>query len=181
MLVDDVTRQRQYRCSDFLPFRCVGCSADSPGREIVVSADERPSPSLLVVSKPLACLRVGHGALREVRFDNPQALGNNFNNKESLTADPGDARSSARPTRTRLVPPGTCRSAVGRGRQGPEPTAPCPDPWQVGGCPVRTGGIIPDVAVDRSGDPATRGNLYAVWIPLRNSQLASNRAMEGVE
>ena len=30
-------------------------------------------------------------APREVRFDNPRALGNNFNDKETLTADPGDA------------------------------------------------------------------------------------------
>ena len=29
-------------------------------------------------------------APREVRFDNPRALGNNFNDKETLTADPGD-------------------------------------------------------------------------------------------
>ena len=29
-------------------------------------------------------------APRELRFDNPRALGNNFNDKETLTADPGD-------------------------------------------------------------------------------------------
>ena len=27
-----------------------------------------------------------------LRFDNPRALGNNFNDKESITADPGDSR-----------------------------------------------------------------------------------------
>ena len=34
-------------------------------------------------------------------------------------------------------------------------------------CPVRTGDIIPDFAVDRSTNPATRGNLYAVWMDAR--------------
>jgi hypothetical protein len=38
------------------------------------------------------------------------------------------------------------------------PPVPCPAPDPDGNCPVRTGDIIPDVAVNRSN-----GNLYAVW------------------
>ena len=49
----------------------------------------------------------------------------------------------------------------------PDPTAPCPEPGRVGGCPVRTGDVIPDFAVDRSANPANRGNLYAVWMDAR--------------
>ncbi|HEY5115833.1 MAG TPA: sialidase family protein [Nakamurella sp.] len=207
-------------------------------------------------------------APREVRFDNPRALGNNFNDKESLTADPGDARyvyatwqrivspsesSSAKayensvsyfsdawfarstnggvtwePARS-IYSPGRLQQTIGnqvdvlpdgtlingfnriqavsnRDKQrgynveiirstdkgqtwsapvhvdrllvadvrDPDPTAPCPDPGEVGGCPVRTGDIIPDLAVDRSANPATRGNLYAVWMDARSTGGAHN-------
>jgi hypothetical protein len=199
-------------------------------------------------------------APREVRFDNPRALGNNFNDKETLTADPGDAdlvyatwqrivspseRASARafersvsffsdawfarstdggvtwePARS-IFHPGRFQQTIGnqievlpdgtlingfnriqavsnRARQrgfnveilqspdkgvtwtgpvhvdrllvdevsDPELTAPCPDRDPDGTCPVRTGDILPDFAVDRS-NTATRGNLYAVWMDRR--------------
>jgi hypothetical protein len=39
---------------------------------------------------------------------------------------------------------------------------PCPDPTEQGSCPIRSGDLIPDVAVD----PAN-GNLYAVWMDAR--------------
>ena len=42
-----------------------------------------------------------------------------------------------------------------------------PRPDADGTCPVRTGDIIPDFAVDRSSNAATRGNLYAVWMDTR--------------
>lgn len=51
-------------------------------------------------------------APREVRFDNPRALGNNFNDKESITADPGDAR-YVYATWQRLVSPSERTSAAG--------------------------------------------------------------------
>jgi hypothetical protein len=200
-------------------------------------------------------------APRELRFDNPRALGNNFNDKESLTADPGDARyvyatwqrivspseaASAKayensvsffsdawfarstdggvtwePARS-IFHPGRFQQTIGnqvdvlpdgtlingfnriqavsnrRFQRGynvevlrsadkgvtwsgpvhvarllvdevedPEPAAPCPDAEDTGGCDVRTGDIIPDFAVDRSSNPATRGNLYAVWMDTR--------------
>jgi hypothetical protein len=200
-------------------------------------------------------------APREVRFDNPRALGNNFNDKETLTADPGDpdyvyatwqrivspsesasarayersvsyfsdawfarssdggetwepARSIFHPGRFQqtignqieVLPDGTLINGFNRIQavsnrdeqrgynvevlqspdQGetwtgpvhvdrllvdevadPEPTAPCPERDPDGTCPVRTGDIIPDFAVDRSTNAATRGNLYAVWMDTR--------------
>jgi hypothetical protein len=39
-----------------------------------------------------------------------------------------------------------------------EPMVTCPDPSDQGVCPIRTGDILFDVAVDR-----TDGTLYAVW------------------
>ena len=39
----------------------------------------------------------------------------------------------------------------------PDPNAPCPDPESQGACPVRTGDIIPDFAVDRSSGATVRG------------------------
>jgi hypothetical protein len=188
-----------------------------------------------------------------LRFDNPRALGNNFNDKESITADPTDARyvyavwdrlispsehSSARayeqsvsfhgPTwfarstddgatwetahpiydpkgqnqtianQIVVEPDGTLvdgfdllnghKNAHGTrggsvailrshhkgqtwdskptivsshetvGIVDPDPNAPCPDPDAQGACPIRTGDVIPDFAVDRSS-----GALYAVW------------------
>jgi hypothetical protein len=200
-------------------------------------------------------------APREVRFDNPRALGNNFNDKETLTADPGDPdlvyatwqrivapseRSSAKayensvsffsdtwfarstdggdswePARS-IFSPGRLQQTIGnqvevlpdgtlingfnriqavsnRDKQrgynveiirspdqgqswsapihidsllvsevtDPDTNAPCPDPAEAGACPVRTGDIIPDFAVDRGSNPATRGNLYAVWMDAR--------------
>lgn len=196
-----------------------------------------------------------------MRFDNPRALGNNFNDKETLTADPGRAnlvyatwqrivspseRSSAKayensvsfysdtwfarshdggetwePARS-IFSPGRLQQTIGnqvvvlpdgtlingfnriqavsnrdklRGYnveiirsadQGqtwsapihinrllvsevtdPEAGASCPNPAEAGACPVRTGDIIPDFAVDRSSNPKTRGNLYAVWMDAR--------------
>jgi hypothetical protein len=47
-----------------------------------------------------------------VRFDNPRAAGNNFNDKESLTADPGDSR-FAYAVWDRLVSPSERASASG--------------------------------------------------------------------
>ena len=200
-------------------------------------------------------------APREVRFDNPRALGNNFNDKETLTADPTNAnlvyatwqrivspseKSSAKAyensvsffsdtwfarstdggatwepagsiyspgrlqqtigNQVEVLPDGTLingfnriQAVSNRDKQrgynvevirstdkgqtwsapihvnsllvadvtDPDPAASCPDPAQVGDCPVRTGDIIPDFAVDRSSNPATRGNLYAVWMDAR--------------
>jgi hypothetical protein len=200
-------------------------------------------------------------APREVRFDNPRALGNNFNDKETLTADPGDPnlvyatwqrivspseKSSAKayensvsyfsdtwfarstnggdswePARS-IFSPGRLQQTIGnqvvvlpdgtlingfnriqavsnRDKQrgynveiirspdqgqtwsapihinsllvsevtDPNPDAFCPDPAEAGACPVRTGDIIPDFAVDRGSTPATRGTLYAVWMDAR--------------
>ena len=188
----------------------------------------------------------------ELRFDNPRVLGNNFNDKESITADPTDSRfvyavwdrlispsehSSARafersvsfhgPTwfarstddgatweparpifdpkaqnqtianQIVVLPNGTVvdgftllnghKNAHGTrggsvailrsqdkgqtwdskptivnslqtvGVVDPDPNAPCPDPDSQGACPIRTGDIIPDFAVDRSS-----GAMYAV-------------------
>jgi hypothetical protein len=200
-------------------------------------------------------------APREVRFDNPRALGNNFNDKETLTADPGDpalvyatwqrivspseqasaaayensvsffsdawfarstnggetwepARAIFHPGRFQqtignqieVLPDGTLINGFNRIQavsnrffqrgynvellrspdqgetwsgpihidrllvdevEDPETAAPCPDPDDTGGCDVRTGDIIPDFAVDRSSNMATRGNLYAVWMDAR--------------
>ena len=200
-------------------------------------------------------------APREVRFDNPRALGNNFNDKETLTADPTDpdfvyatwqrivspsekasgtayensvsffsdtwfARSTdggetwepAHPTfhpgrfqqtianQIEVLPDGTLVNGFNRIQavsnrkhqrgynvevtlsddkgetwsapihvdrllvddvEDPEPSAPCPDPEDTGGCDVRTGDIIPDFAVDHGSNPATRGNIYAVWMDTR--------------
>jgi hypothetical protein len=39
---------------------------------------------------------------------------------------------------------------------------PCPDPNEQGSCPIRSGDLIPDVAVDPDN-----GNLYAVWMDIR--------------
>lgn len=49
----------------------------------------------------------------------------------------------------------------------PDVAGPCPARDADGTCPVRTGDIIPDFAVDRSTNPVTRGNLYAVWMDAR--------------
>jgi hypothetical protein len=201
-------------------------------------------------------------APREVRFDNPRALGNNFNDKETLTADPGDpdfvyatwqrivspsevasaaayenaitffsdtwfARSTDggetwEPAHS-IFHPGQFNQTIGnqievlpngtlingfnriqnlsnrRGQRGfnveimrstdkgetwsvpvhvsrlgvdevadPEIAHPCPgDRESDGTCAVRTGDIIPDFAVDRGSNQATRGNLYAVWMDTR--------------
>ena len=209
-----------------------------------------------------------------LRFDNPRALGNNFNDKESITADPTDARfvyaiwdrlispsnnSSARafersvsfhgPTwlarstddgvtweparpifdpksqnqtianQIVVLPDGTVvdgftllnghKNAHGTrggsvallrshdkgqtweskptivnslqtvGVVDPDPDAPCPDPDSQGACPVRTGDIIPDFAVDRSS-----GAMYAVWQDSRFSggshdDIAFSRSTDG--
>jgi hypothetical protein len=200
-------------------------------------------------------------APREVRFDNPRALGNNFNDKETLTADPGDAdlvyatwqrivspsesasakafensvsffsdawfarstdggetwgpaRSIFHPGRLQqtignqveVLPDGTLINGFNRIQavsnrdklrgynvevirstdkgetwsapvhvdrllvdqvSDPDVAAACPARDPDGTCPVRTGDIIPDFAVDRSTNPATRGNLYAVWMDTR--------------
>jgi hypothetical protein len=207
-------------------------------------------------------------APRELRFDNPRALGNNFNDKETLTADPTNAnlvyatwqrivapseKSSAKAyensasfnsdtwfarstnggesweTARSIYDPGQFQQTIGnqvevlpdgtlingfnriqaisnRNKQrgynvevirstdkgqtwsapihvnrllvadvtDPDPSAPCPDPAETGACPVRTGDIIPDFAVDRSTNAVTRGNLYAVWMDSRYQGGAHN-------
>jgi len=188
---------------------------------------------------------------RIVRFDNPRALGNNFNDKETLTADPFDS-SLVYATWQRIVSPSEVVSARGyentvsfyseawfarstNGGQSWEPARPIyrdrgvftqtignqvevltdgtlingfnliravsnrqgtrgytvalirsPDKgvtWTretivnrllvdevqdpETGHDVRTGDILPDWAVDRSANPATRGNVYVVWMDTR--------------
>jgi hypothetical protein len=209
-----------------------------------------------------------------LRFDNPRALGNNFNDKESITADPTDSRfvyavwdrlispsqrSSARafersvsfhgPTwiarstdngatweeahpifdpkglnqtianQIVVLPDGTVvdgfallngpKNAHGTrgssvailrshdhgqtwdskptivnslqtvGVVDPDPNAPCPDPSAQGACPIRTGDIIPDFAVDQSS-----GAMYTVWQDSRFSRgahddIAFSRSTDG--
>jgi hypothetical protein len=188
---------------------------------------------------------------RIVRFDNPRALGNNFNDKETLTADPFDS-SLVYATWQRIVSPSERASQKGyenafswyseayfarstNGGQSWEPARaiftergrhvqtignmvdvlpdgtlingfnlihsitnrggmrgynvallrsgdkgvswskpivvdrlrsdPVADPET--GHDVRTGEILPDWAVDRSANVATRGNVYAVWMDTR--------------
>jgi hypothetical protein len=43
-----------------------------------------------------------------------------------------------------------------------EPSVTCPDPTDQGACPIRTGDILFDVAVDRTDD-----TLYAAWQDVR--------------
>jgi hypothetical protein len=199
-------------------------------------------------------------APREVRFDNPRALGNSFNDKETLTADPGNAdlvyatwqrivapseqasgkgfensasffsdtwfarsldggvswepaRSIFSPGRIQqtignqveVLPDGTLINGFNRiqavsnrnkqrgfnvevirstdhgqtwsapvhgnrllsdGVADPDVAVACPIRDPDGTCPVRTGDILPDFAVDRSNG-ADRGNLYAVWMDAR--------------
>ncbi|MEP6952839.1 MAG: sialidase family protein [Solirubrobacteraceae bacterium] len=195
-----------------------------------------------------------------LRADNPRAAGNNFSDKESITADPGDARyvyaiwdrlvspsenSSAKAYENArayhgptwfarstdngatwepshpIYDPGTQNQTIGNqivvlpdsagtlvdgfellqthknaqglrganvavirstdkgqtwsqrpvivaphpsvGVNDPEPR-PCDPRRPLLGCRlVRTGDILPEIAVDRSANPATRGNLYMVW------------------
>lgn len=188
---------------------------------------------------------------RIVRFDNPRAVGNNFNDKETLTADPFDPR-LVYATWQRIVSPSemaaqeaydnaaTFRSEAwfARSTNGGESWEPArsvygargsftqtignqvevlvdgtlingfnliqavsnrqgrrgysvalirsPDKgvtWTreiivdrllvdevtdpETGTDVRTGDILPDWAVDRSANPATRGNVYVVWMDRR--------------
>jgi hypothetical protein len=188
---------------------------------------------------------------RIVRFDNPRALGNNFNDKETLTADPFDA-SLVYATWQRIVSPSPRASQPGydnalswysqayfarstNGGQSWEPARAIftergrhvqtianqvdvlpggtlidgfnlihdftnrhksrgytvalvrstdkGETWSTvipvnrllvdevtdpdDGHDVRTGDIIPDFAVDRSSNEATRGNVYAVWMDTR--------------
>ena len=63
----------------------------------------------------------------------------------------------------------------------PDPNAPCPDPDSQGACPIRTGDVIPDFAVDRSGGAR---ELYAVWQDSRFSggshdDIAFSRSTDG--
>ncbi len=187
---------------------------------------------------------------RIVQFDNPRALGNNFNDKETLTADPLDsslvyatwqrivspserasqkgyenafswyseayfARStnggqSWEPARAIFTPRGRHVQTIGNmvevlpdgtlingfnliqasNRQGmrgynvalvrsPDKGVTWSDVIVVDGLrsdevsdpddghDVRTGDILPDWAVDRSTNPATRGNVYVVWMDTR--------------
>ena len=188
---------------------------------------------------------------RIVRFDNPRALGNAFNDKETLTADPFDS-SLVYATWQRIVSPSEKVSARGyentvsfhseawfarssNGGQSWEPARAIfadrgvftqtignqvevlPDGTLINGFnliravsnrhgtrgftvalirspdkgdtwtreiivnrllvdevvdpetghDVRTGDILPDWAVDRSTNPATRGNVYVVWMDER--------------
>jgi hypothetical protein len=48
----------------------------------------------------------------------------------------------------------------------PDLAALCPEREDDGSCPVRTGDIIPDFALDRSHEH-TRGNISAVWMDTR--------------
>jgi hypothetical protein len=190
-------------------------------------------------------------APRVVRFDNPRAVGNNFNDKETLTADPFDAslvyatwqrivspsersaqeaydnaasfRSEAwfarstnggqswEPARSIYGDRGSFTQTIGNqvevlvdgtlingfnliravsNRQGTRgytiALVHSPDKgvtWSRetlvdrllvdevtdpdDGEDVRTGDILPDWAVDRSSNPATRGNVYVVWMDRR--------------
>jgi hypothetical protein len=190
-------------------------------------------------------------APRIVQFDNPRALGNNFNDKETLTADPFNS-SLVYATWQRIVSPSPRASQPGydnaftwyseayfarstNGGQSWEPARAIftergrhvqtianqvevlPDGTLINGFnlihsitnrhksrgytvallrspdkgetwstvipvnrllvddvtdpdtghDVRTGDIIPDWAVDRSGNEATRGNVYVVWMDTR--------------
>jgi hypothetical protein len=188
---------------------------------------------------------------RIVRFDNPRAVGNNFNDKETLTADPFDS-SLVYATWQRIVSPSERTSQKGyenaasffstawfarstNGGESWEPARPIyrergaltqtignqvevlPDGTLINGFnlihaatnrhgtrgynvalvrspdkgvtwsddifvnrllsdevtdpddghDVRTGDILPDWAVDRSSNTATRGNVYVVWMDTR--------------
>ncbi len=190
-------------------------------------------------------------APRVLQFDNPRALGNNFNDKETLTADPFNS-SLVYATWQRIVSPSERTSAKGyenaftwyseayfarstNGGQSWEPARAIftergrhvqtignqvevlPDGTLINGFnlihaitnrhgmrgynvallrspdkgttwsdvinvnrllvdevadpddghDVRTGDILPDWAVDRSSNPATRGNVYVVWMDTR--------------
>jgi hypothetical protein len=188
---------------------------------------------------------------RIIRFDNPRALGNNFNDKETLTADPFDSRlvyatwqrivspservsprgyenatsyysaawfarstnsgeswEPARPifrehgaltqtigNQVEVLPDGTLINGFDlihavtnrHGTRGynvalvrsPDKGVTWSDDIFVNrllvdevqdpdtGADVRTGDILPDWAVDRSANPATRGNVYVVWMDRR--------------
>ncbi len=59
------------------------------------------------------------------------------------------------------------------------PPAPCPAPDSQGNCPIRSGDLLPEVAVNRSN-----GNLYAVWMDARfdgfaNDAIAFTRSTDG--
>ena len=66
-----------------------------------------------------------------------------------------------------MVGAGACDRLLVDEVADPDVAAPCPDRDADGTCPVRTGDIIPDFAVDRGTNLATRGNLYAVWMDTR--------------
>ncbi len=195
---------------------------------------------------------------RVLRFDNPRAVGNNFNDKETLTADPFDS-SLVYATWQRIVSPSESSSQKAyensasfastawfarstNGGESWEPARPIykehgsltqtignqvdvlPDGTLINGFDlihaatnrhgtrgydvalvrspdkgvtwsreivvdrllvddvtdadtghaIRTGDIIPDWAVDRSSNPSTRGNLYAVWMDARFNDLDHN-------
>jgi hypothetical protein len=59
------------------------------------------------------------------------------------------------------------------------PPAPCPTPDAQGNCPIRTGDLLPEVAVNR-----TNGNLYVVWMDARfdafqNDAIAFSQSTNG--
>ncbi|MEO6496610.1 MAG: sialidase family protein, partial [Solirubrobacteraceae bacterium] len=226
---------------------------------ISISFDDSTARNAVLINRSLDGGETWKPVNDRPQFDNPRAIGNNFSDKESLTADPGDAayayaiwdrlvspseRSSGKayehglgyrgPTyfsRTtdggdnwsagrKIYDPGEVNQTIGnqivvspdgtlvdgfdliynfknagkrrgynvaiiRSRDKGEtwerrPTIVAPlradgvtDPEPVTGCrpgspglvcsDVRTGDIIPEIAVDRSVGTATSGNLYMVW------------------
>ncbi len=232
---------------------------------ISISFDDSTARNAVLINRSLDGGATWKPVNDRPQFDNPRAVGNNFSDKESLTADPGDG-AYAYAIWDRLVSPSERSSATayqhGLGYRGPtyfsrttdggvswsdgrkiydpgeqnqtignqivvspggtlvdgfnliynhknadkqrgynvaiirsrnkgvtwesKPTIVAPlgaigvtDPEPVTGCrpgspdlvcrSVRTGDIIPEIAVDRSVGTATSGNLYMVWQDHRSS------------
>jgi hypothetical protein len=109
--------------------RCAGATSGDPGfferssdpwvsfapngdlYSISISFDDSTARNAVLVSKSTDGGSTWQRPIT-LKFDNPRAVGNNFNDKESITADPGDAR-FAYAVWDRLVSPSELASASG--------------------------------------------------------------------